>query len=295
MILRVVFLVLGVSLLIGCGRRDHPTVRRIVPDAAATGSAGVAAEVASEDDTSHPESTGRRLTRPKRELRRPQKPVEPPPSASDSTPPDEPAEAKPAEARPAPEAPRSDKDTTANAPREEVKTPIPAKVSESPRAQPSVPRVASAASREIRIGDKRLAAPATWKRERTQGKFMLAEFTLPRSAGDDEDAQVTVTAPVQNNAKALARLREEIKEQEASSDTVEHLTIGDVEVVFVDSLSDNEDASDPSSGKVQGGRSRSLNAMFFMGNTVYYINLTGPEKTVGARAAEFHAFLRTMR
>ena len=35
--------------------------------------------------------------------------------------------------------------------------------------------------------------------------------------------------------------------------------------------------------------------MVFAGEKVYFVNCTGPEKTVGERAAEFRAFLQTMK
>ena len=35
--------------------------------------------------------------------------------------------------------------------------------------------------------------------------------------------------------------------------------------------------------------------MVFIGKKMYVVNGTGPEKTVGQRAAEFRAFLQTMK
>ena len=42
-------------------------------------------------------------------------------------------------------------------------------------------------------------------------------------------------------------------------------------------------------------RYRSLNAMVFLGGSVYFVNCTGPEKTVTERVGEFRAFLETLK
>jgi hypothetical protein len=63
----------------------------------------------------------------------------------------------------------------------------------------------------------------------------------------------------------------------------------------VDSSGDSGDTSDPFPSPVSEGRYRVLNATVFVGGKVYFVNCSGPEKTVGERAGEFRAFLQTMK
>jgi hypothetical protein len=135
-------------------------------------------------------------------------------------------------------------------------------------------------------------------RERPPISFILAQFSLPRAAGDKSDAQLTVTSPGEHNPTAIERVREQLKENPEEG-SVEHLQIAGNEVVLVDSTGDynddEEEESDPSSKPENEGRYRALNAMVFLGDKVYILNCTGPEKTVTERAGEFRAFLQTMK
>jgi hypothetical protein len=153
-------------------------------------------------------------------------------------------------------------------------------------------------SKDVRIGNMCLVAPKNWMRERPPISFILAQFSLPRAAGDKSDAQLTVTSPGEHNPKAIERVREQLKENPEEG-SVEHLQIAGNEVVLVDSTGDynddEEEESDPSSKPENEGRYRALNAMVFLGDKVYILNCTGPEKTVTERAGEFRAFLQTMK
>ena len=140
-----------------------------------------------------------------------------------------------------------------------------------------------------------LVAPKTWTRERPPIDFLLAEFSLPRAKGDGSDAQLTVAAAGEKRpAEAWSRLREQLKQGPAEG-SVEHLRIGAGEVVLADSSGDFGDTSGPFPSPVSEGRYRVLNAMVFVGGKLYFVNCTGPEKTVGERAGEFRAFLQTMK
>ncbi|MCH5377439.1 MAG: hypothetical protein JJ992_26055, partial [Planctomycetes bacterium] len=148
---------------------------------------------------------------------------------------------------------------------------------------------------EVRFGGIRVLAPPGWVRERPPIKLILAEFSLPRSEGDSYDAQLTVTLAVKNDPKSLERLREQLKDEEEAKDSdVQKLTISGHEVVLVDSSGDEEDEADPLSSSENKGRYRSQNAMVFLDGLVYFINCSGPEKTVTDRVGEFRAFLETM-
>jgi len=250
-----ILLALGLSLLWGCGRGDHPAVRQdsLPPEDTSTAAAASSSSQAADDTC--PGSAAPHRTRPKRDAR---------------------AHAKLA---------------------------APAKTGDATRPRAAGRDPVELQSREVRIGDVCLVAPKGWTREGPPLEFILAEFRLPRAEGDPSDAQLTVSAAGENDPQSLDRLREQLK-HEAEEGSVERLRIGGNEIVLVDSLEEEstkdggdagDDTSDPSPPPVGEGRYRVLNAMVFLGGQVYFVNCTGPEKTVGARAGEFRAFLQTMK
>ncbi len=84
--------------------------------------------------------------------------------------------------------------------------------------------------------------------------------------------------------------------QTASREEEEHLTISGAEIVLVDSLGKEIDDADDSSSSPKGkGHFRAVNARVSLMDSVYSVNCTGPEKTVGERAGEFCGFLETMK
>jgi len=162
-------------------------------------------------------------------------------------------------------------------------------------AKPVAARDASDAhGSEVRIGNRCLVSPRTWTRERPPVDLVLAAFRLPRAQGDRADAQLTIATAAQSDSRSIRRLREQLS-QKPPEGSVEHLRIGDGEVVLVETSGESGDTSDPFPSPVSEGRYRVLNATVFVGGGVYFITCTGPEKTVGERAGEFRGFLQTMR
>jgi hypothetical protein len=148
--------------------------------------------------------------------------------------------------------------------------------------------------RGVRIGPVRLVAPKNWIPQKPPAEIALVEFSLPRADGDTADAQLTVAPIAGSDPKSLDRLREHLKHKPEEG-SLEHLRIGGNEVVLMDSSGDYGDTGGPFPSPVGEGRYRVLSAMVFVGGKVYFVNCTGPEKTVGQRAAEFRAFLQTMK
>jgi hypothetical protein len=169
----------------------------------------------------------------------------------------------------------------------------PAKTGQAASKAPG-PDAAKGDSREVSIGALRLVAPKTWIREQSPTDLLLAEFSLPRAKGDPSDAQLTITRAGGGDPKGLDRLREQLK-QKPEGGTVEQLRIGGNEVVLADGTGDYAEAGGPFPPPVGEGRYRVLSATVFAGGKVYFVNCTGPEKTVGQRAGEFRAFLQTMK
>ena len=150
-------------------------------------------------------------------------------------------------------------------------------------------------TRQVRLADLSLTAPNGWIRKRPPLKFILAEFSLPASEGDSSEAQLTVTRAVSDDRAGVNQLLEQLKEEEQTQEsTIEHLTIADHKVVVVDSSGNYDDETESGTPAKSDDRYRSLNAMVFLEDSVYFVNCTGPEKTVTQHAVEFRAFLKTM-
>ncbi|MBI4403406.1 MAG: hypothetical protein HY537_04555 [Deltaproteobacteria bacterium] len=149
---------------------------------------------------------------------------------------------------------------------------------------------------EVRTAGLRFIAPKTWMREQVPVSFVLAQFSLPRAKGDGADAQVTITSVGNGGSKALKRLGGQLNQKSDEGGSVERLQIGGNSVIVTDNTGeDGGDPGDPFSQAPGVGRYRELNAMVFIGDKIYSINCTGPQKTVSERAAEFRAFLQSMK
>ncbi len=150
------------------------------------------------------------------------------------------------------------------------------------------------ASRHVQIGNLRLEAPKAWLRKKPPIDFILAEFVLPRAPGDPEDAQLTVTAVGPNDPERLNQLREELKRSQGQA-TVEYLKISGVEVILVDASANYGEMPGVFAPEVREGRYRVLNAILPVGEKLYFVNCSGPEKTVGHYARQFRDFLLGMK
>jgi hypothetical protein len=255
---------LGLSLLAGCGRSDQPTIRQVTlrPAAGLAATAGPNPPPVQVEEETHPDSAPHRKVQSKGDYNPDPKAFAAALAKMIST----------GAARKAAGNPPKSGDTKPAAGRNPV----------------------DLDSREVRIGNTRLVTPKTWIRERPPVDLILASFRLPRAQGDRTDAQLTVTAAGQTDPQSVQRLREQL-DREPRAGSIEHLRIGDGEVVLVESSGESGDTSDPFPAPVSEGRYRALNATVFVGGKVYFITCTGPEKTVGERAGEFRGFLQTMK
>jgi hypothetical protein len=260
---RMIVLLLGLSLLSGCGRSDHPTIRHVSLRPQDSGIAAPGSTLTADDMAECPGSSIPHMTREKRDLTVP----------------------KDVDAAIGRKIEEELAHKAAGKPATTIGTTPP---SSSGRVADDIH------SREVRLGDRRLVSPETWTREQPPIDAILASFRLPRAQGDATDAQLTVTAAGQNDPKSLQRLREEL-DREPRGGAVEHLRIGDGDVVLVANSGKSSDPGDTSSPPVAEGRYRVLNATVFLGGRVYLINCSGPEKTVAERAGEFRGFLQSMK
>jgi hypothetical protein len=258
-----ILLTLGLSLLPGCGRSDHPTVRQVSMHPGDESAAATAANPPQAPDEC-PQRKTPHIVRPKHA----------PPTHSrlaDAT--------RSKRAAVSPQSPAA---------------PHPAQAAVVATPEAASQDTALVDSREVPLGGTCLVAPTTWTRQRPPIDSILAEFSLPRAKGDRSDAQLTVAAVPAGNPKSVDGLRERLKGQSGAG-SVEQLQIGGNEVLLAENSGKYGDASDPFPSPVSEGRYRALTATVFSGGQVYFVNCTGPERTVAARTEEFRAFLQTMK
>jgi hypothetical protein len=315
---RKVLLALGVSVLVGCGRNDQPTVRHSSSDSgssksteksadSASQSAAIAQKKRTEKDDS---KTAAKLTDLKVADTKPAdaKTL----NSADEKPAVSPAE-MPDAAGNAKQSPKTD--ATANAAKppattgpdagnaasqanvvpstaHDITAPVPS--GKPMTTEPAGKQPPSESQRDVKLGGMQLVAPESWKRKRPRLKILLAEFSIAASKQGSPEAQLTVTQTIKDDPKAIDQLRDEIKDEEQSKDaTVTRLRIADHDVILVDSTDTDEGSSTPTSAG--GNRYRSLNAMVFIGGSVFFVTCSGPETTVTERVGEFHEFLQTLK
>ena len=148
-------------------------------------------------------------------------------------------------------------------------------------------------SRQVRLGDMVLVAPASWTCERSPVDLVLAAFRLPHAEGDTVDAELTVTALGPRDAVSLRRVQQ-AAEPEVPEGSFERLAVGDHEIRLVETVGES-DANDPFPAPVDSGRYRLLNATIFVGNEAYLVNCSGPDKTVASHGSEIRSFLNSLR
>jgi hypothetical protein len=305
MITRTVLCAVSLFLLLGCNRHEQPLVPPT--DRAARGESQVSDDT-SQPENSNPMNVGAAGATPAvsdaavpsqgSEPPRPQSSDEPTVPSADAERPAKtetaPAKTDNAAAPPATEVgPAMDNAPSVPPAGDVAAPPSPAGVVEPQKATGQ--DAAGTDTRNVRFAGVSLTAPNGWIRRRPPLKFILAEFGLPAAEGDPSEAQLTVTRAVNEDPAGVDRLLEQLKEEEESQDSkIEQLTIANHKVVVVDSSGSYDDEEDSSAPSKTGERYRSLNAMVFLGGSVYFVNCTGPEKTVTEHLGEFRAFLETM-
>lgn len=150
-------------------------------------------------------------------------------------------------------------------------------------------------SRDVKLGAMNLVAPETWTRRQPPFPMIAAHFDLPRAEGDPRDARLTITAVGKSNQEKLDGLLEQFNKKTKDRGSVKRVEIGGIQVTVLDfaGMHGNQQAPFVPEG-TQGGF-RILNAMLPIGDELYIVNCSGPEKTMGERADEFHAFLQSMK
>jgi hypothetical protein len=162
---------------------------------------------------------------------------------------------------------------------------------------PAVPSAKPAmAGRELVLQDIRLAVPGNWVFKKPEGAYLLAEYTLPRAAGDDADGRVTAAMAGTSMKQVIAMWREQFGGQ-PEKESQEELKILGLWATLVDMSGTYRTRASQSAPFESHADYRMLAAMCNVGQPgqMYFIKAIGPAKTIAAHADEFRAFLGSIK
>jgi hypothetical protein len=163
-------------------------------------------------------------------------------------------------------------------------------------AKPSAEAVAAAeaAGPEVDLDVLHLSATDKWVRKPPRSGFVMAEFALPKAAGDEQDGRLTVSAAGGSIEDNIERWRKQFgaKPDQESKDEVE---LDGTKVTVVDFSGTYNDSMGPFAPGVDRAGYRMLGAIIPIKGQTYFVKAYGPEKTMAAHAEAFQAFLKTLK
>jgi hypothetical protein len=164
----------------------------------------------------------------------------------------------------------------------------------SPHGDMSGPVIQEGNPREVHLEGMQLTAPSSWIRKPPRVEFILAEFALPRSAGDAADARLTVSSAGGTVRENVARWRDQFggKPQKESQTEIQ---VAGTAVTLVELSGKYLDQRGPFTPATECPDYRMQGAIFDVGGRLNFIKCTGPAKTMAARADEFQAFVRSLK
>jgi hypothetical protein len=151
------------------------------------------------------------------------------------------------------------------------------------------------------MGGMKSKAPAGWKEEPTTTEMRLAQFKLPKAAGDDEDAQVVIfTFPAGSSGSADANMKRQLAKFAGKPEVKDgKLPVGTLEAPYQDisgTYLQKKRPFDPSDKGVEKANYRQIYVVAqFAGKGDFYPTLVGPAKTVEKHKKEFEEFLKNFK
>jgi hypothetical protein len=167
-------------------------------------------------------------------------------------------------------------------------------VAESPAASAS-----ASSDGDINLGKIHLTASKAWEQRtpRMPG-FILAEFALPKAAGDTEDGRLTISSAGGSIQGNIDRWRQQFGGKPAKEST-EKIDVSGVPITLVDFSGTYHDQP---GGPMMGGETverpsyRMLGAIIDLKEEqLCFVKGYGPAKTMAAHADEFRALLRSLK
>ena len=147
------------------------------------------------------------------------------------------------------------------------------------------------------------AAPAGWKTVPTSSSMRVAQFTLPRAAGDAADAELVVYyfggsgGTVEANIERwLGQMQQPDGKPSKAVAKRDSRTINGLKVTLVDVGGTYVAEMTPGARERHNSPNFRLRAAVIeTSNGPYFIKLTGPAKTVAASEKSFEAFLASVK
>lgn len=158
---------------------------------------------------------------------------------------------------------------------------------ERPKADAESPNV-------VALDAFQLTAPASWPRKPVSSQFVLAEFALPRAAGDELDGRVTVSTAGGGVEANINRWKGQFQ-PEPKSASQEQIEIAGVKATLVDLAGDFNDQRGPFAPGELRKSYRMIATILPVAGQLYFIKATGPEKTIAANAEAIHAFITSAK
>ena len=151
---------------------------------------------------------------------------------------------------------------------------------------------------EVKVGTLKATTPGNWNALAKPGMMRTLQFTVPKVAGDKEDADISVfelksAGTVEQNLKRqLAKFDEEGRKEK-----VEKLKVGGVDATYQDVTGTFLKKAFPMAPKATPlADYRQLYVVWEnKDGEQYYIWLVGPAKTVAANKKAFDEFLKALK
>ena len=175
-------------------------------------------------------------------------------------------------------------------------------VSGGPRSSAPQTSSSSAPSSKLVAGDVSYKVPESWTVEKPTSEMRLAQYKLPKAAGDGEDALLVVFyfGPGQGGTTQanIDRWVNQVKQPDGSSSkdkaSTETLTVNGLQVTTVDVKGTY------SGGMSQDSVPKDSNSIYRLRGAVietpkgsYFVKLTGPEKTVNHWDQAFSDYIKS--
>jgi len=160
---------------------------------------------------------------------------------------------------------------------------------------------AAAGAGDVEMAGMKSKVPAGWKEEPTTSEMRLAQFILPKAAGDDEDAQVIIfTFPAGSSGSADANMKRQLAKFAGKPEVKDgKLPVGTLEAPYQDisgTYLQKKRPFDPADKGVEKANYRQIYVVAqFPGKGDYYPTLVGPAKTVEKHKKEFEEFLKNFK
>jgi hypothetical protein len=159
----------------------------------------------------------------------------------------------------------------------------------------------------IELGSLKSKAPAAWKREKPSNKLRTAQFVLPKSDGDKEDAELVIfffgKGGGGSNEDNIKRWEAQFIAPEGKTideaTKVDKFKIGTVaDVVYVDmhgTYKYKNPPFDPNAKEVRKQDFRRIGIIFDSDDGPFFITLTGPAKTVTKHKESFDSWIKAFK